>query len=344
MTKMYLSIFDEGEQVGQDSFTIDAASLYRAFEQVKDGRKRKGKRYPLALILALLMLGKLAGEKSINGIVDWVKERKALLKRQLNWPKGFPVNSTSSAALAGCDGQEIAKVIAQVLVKARAVEQCGAEPSRLLKGMQAEEKLIQTAMDGKTLRGTLGHAKEEQPPVHLLALYEWESGIVLAQEAVKSKENEISAAAALLHPALVKGRIISTDALHTQKKWCTSVHGYKGYSLTIVKKNHPTLYEDIQDFFDDPDADQHEWQYAKRVQKGHGRLERREIWTSTQMNDWFERDWAAIAQIFRIRRWVKEAEKEREETVYGITNLPPKKANALRLLTLQQEHWRIEIV
>jgi DDE family transposase len=165
MTEMYLSIFDEGEQVGQGSLPIDAASLYCAFEQVKDGRKKKGKRYPLALILTLLMLGKMAGEKSINGIVDWVKERKAPLKRQLNWPKGFPVNSTYSAALAGCDGQEIAKVIAQVIVKARAVEQCGADPSRLLKGRQAEEKLIHTAMDGKTLRGTLGHAKEEQPKV-----------------------------------------------------------------------------------------------------------------------------------------------------------------------------------
>lgn len=53
-------------------------------------------------------------------------------------------------------------MIAQVLVKARAVEQCGSESSRLLKGKQAEEKLIHTAMDGKTLRGTLGHTKEEQ--------------------------------------------------------------------------------------------------------------------------------------------------------------------------------------
>src|SRR5437763_14659235 len=145
MTEMYLSIFDEGEQVGQGSLAIDAASLYRAFEQVKDGRKKKGKRYPLALILTLLMLGKMAGEKTINGIVDWVKERKALLKRQLNWPKGFPVNSTYSQALAHCDGQEVAQAIAQVLVKARAEEKCGSEPSRLQVYEQGEDKLIHTA-------------------------------------------------------------------------------------------------------------------------------------------------------------------------------------------------------
>jgi hypothetical protein len=71
-----------------------------------------------------------------------------------------------------------------VLVKARAEEQCGSEPSRLLASEQGEEKLIHTAMDGKTLRGTLKHTQEEQPSVHLLALYEGESGIVLAQETV----------------------------------------------------------------------------------------------------------------------------------------------------------------
>jgi hypothetical protein len=64
---------------------------------------------------------------------------------------------------------------------------------------------------------------------HLLALSECHSGIVLTQRAVRSKENEISAAAALVHPALVKGRISSTDAMHTQQKWCACVHGYGGY-------------------------------------------------------------------------------------------------------------------
>src|SRR6266567_7160125 len=103
MTEMELSIFDGGEQVSQGSISIDPASLYRAFEQVKDGRKQKGKRYPLALILTLLMLGKMAGEKTVSGIVDWVKERENILKRQLNWPKRFPVNSTYSEVLAHCD-------------------------------------------------------------------------------------------------------------------------------------------------------------------------------------------------------------------------------------------------
>ena len=91
---MYLSIFESGEKGAAEALTIDAASLYCAFEQVTDGRKKKGKRYPLPLLLTLLLLGKLAGETTVSGIVDWVKERQAWLRAQLDWPKRFPTNST----------------------------------------------------------------------------------------------------------------------------------------------------------------------------------------------------------------------------------------------------------
>jgi len=339
---MNLSIFDERGQLKEEALQIDTASLYKAFEKVQDGRKARGKRYPLALLLTLIMAGKMAGEKTISGIRDWVAEREKELKGQLNWPKRFPVQSTYDEALAQCNGQEVAQVIAQVILKARAVEKCGDEPSRLLRKEEEEEHLIHTAMDGKTLRGTLGHAKEGQSSVHLLSLYECESGIVLTQRAVKSKENEITASGALLHPFLVKGRIISTDAMHTQKKWCAGVDGYGGYYLTVVKENQPGVLQDLIDFFADQELDGGEWEYSKKVQKGHGRLEVREIWASTQMNEWFGKEWAGIAQIFKIRRYVKEGEKEREERVYGLTNLPRKKANAQQLLNYNQQHWHIE--
>ncbi|MDQ6659708.1 MAG: hypothetical protein M3Z24_01940 [Chloroflexota bacterium] len=111
------------------------------------------------------------------------------MRCQLNWPKRFPTNSTYSEALARCDAEQIVSVLAHVLLKARAVEHCGSEPSRLQAHKQ-EEVLTHVAMDGKTVRGTLGHESEEQPSVHLLSLYECHSGIVLTQRAVKSKENE----------------------------------------------------------------------------------------------------------------------------------------------------------
>ena len=119
MTEIDLTTFKQVEQVGQESLAIDAASLYQAFKKVKDGRGRKGRRYPIELILTLIILGKMAGETKIDGIVDWVNERKKELKRLLNWPKVFPTNKTYTDTLAKCDHHEVAKVIAQVIVQAR---------------------------------------------------------------------------------------------------------------------------------------------------------------------------------------------------------------------------------
>lgn len=131
--------------------------------------------------------------------------------------------------------------------------------------------------------------------------------------------------------------------MHTQKAWCAGVQAYGGYYLLVAKNNQPTVRQDILDFFADKTLDQGEWQSHKTVQKGHGRLEIREIWTSTQMNAWFEQDWAGMAQILLIRRFVTQGEKKREEIVAGFTNLPRKKANAKRLLDLNQKHWHIRI-
>jgi len=144
--------------------------MYRAFEQVCDGRKARGKQYPLAVLLTRLSLAKLAGETSISGVVDWTRNRADALRKQLGWSRGFPTNSTSTSALARANAEQIVQVSAQVILKAQARERCGDEPSRL---QSQAQPLSQVAMDGKTLRGTLGHEDASQPPVHLLSLYEW---------------------------------------------------------------------------------------------------------------------------------------------------------------------------
>lgn len=88
-------------------------------------------------------------------------ERQKEIKKLLNWPKGFPVSKTYTDAFAKCNHHELARVIAQVLVKARAVEQCDDEPSRLVAQQEpSTDRLIHTAGDGKILRGTLKHERE----------------------------------------------------------------------------------------------------------------------------------------------------------------------------------------
>lgn len=339
---MDLSTFDGVEQFKQGSLAIDPASLYREFEKVKDGRGKKGKRFPLPFVLTLIMLGKMAGQKKISGIIGWIKERESELRKILNWPKKFPVHSTYDDVLAKCDEQGLIKAIESVIRKARAEEKCGDEPSRLVAEAHKGDNLAHRAVDGKVMKGTLKHAQEDQPPVHLVGLYECETGLLLAQVEVKSKENEISAVKILLDPKYVKECIITSDAMFSFREWCTKIHIYHGYFLTIIKDNNPAVHSELELFFKDDGIDRSEWQYYKKVQKGHGRLEVREIWTSTQMNDYYAKEWTGIAQVFMIRRTVLEKGEERIQIVYGITNLPRNNAEASRLLELNQKHWSVE--
>lgn len=115
---MYLTIFEQIDKAEMEALITAPESLYHAFEQVRDGRKAKGKRYPLPLLLTLLLVKKLAGETKVSGIIEWINERQGWLRAHLDWPKRFPVHSTYSEALAGCDAEQIVTVLAQVIFKA----------------------------------------------------------------------------------------------------------------------------------------------------------------------------------------------------------------------------------
>src|SRR5947209_1677202 len=160
----------------------------------------------------------MAGETKIEGIIDWIGLRKKELKKLLNWPKVFPSYNTYIRSLEKCDDKEIAEVIAGVIEKARAKEKCGDEPSRLVIQKEDEGKIRHVAADGKTMRGTLKHAKETMPSVHILTLYECENGITITQYVYKESESEIAAANKVLRSGLLRGLVVTTDALHTKKK------------------------------------------------------------------------------------------------------------------------------
>jgi predicted transposase YbfD/YdcC len=228
-------------------------------------------------------------------------------------------------------------------VKARALEQRRKEASKLVEHQeQKSDNLIHTALDGKVMRGTQKQGRDDQPRVHLLSFYECESGIVLDQFPVSSKNNEESACIAILHPVLVKGRIITADSLFASRKWCATVDAFDGYYLIPIKENNPAVLLDLLEFFGDEEILEKECEYHKEVNKGHGRLEVREIWASTEMNEFFQKDWANIAQVFIIRRTITDKDGVRIQILCGLTNLPRKKANAQRLLELNRKHWHIE--
>lgn len=339
---MNSSMSKEAREPEKEPVEVDAMSVYQACEQVEDGRHKRGVRYSIPLIVTLIVLGKLAGMTTLLGIAEWVRLRGEWLSEVLPVERqSFPCAATYSNVLRAVDAEQVNHVLTQFLTRVRASKRCEDEPSRLLSQEEREEH-VHVALDGKTLRGTLGHSAPDQVKMHQLALYETQTGLLLKEQVTGEKQNELSIVSEFITSVWVKGRIFSADALHTQRLFCSCVDRGEGAYLLIAKDNQPTLAEDLKLFFTEPPADCRDWRTARTCDKGHGRLEVRELVVSTELNDFLGEQWAGVAQAFQLTRTVREHGETRIEVVYGITNLRPVQASAKRILHLVRDHWKIE--
>ena len=320
----------------------EALSVYRALQQVTDGRHKRGVRYSVALILTLILLAKLTGMTTPLAIAEWVRLRADWLRMVLPITRPtFPCAATYSNVLRAVDAEQVNALLTATLTRVRATERCGDEPSRLLGQAEAQEH-VHVALDGKTLRGTLGHEQPDQRKMHQLALDETKTGLLLKEQITGEKQNELSIVSEFLTPLWVSGRILSADALHTQQAVCTCVRRWNGHYVLIAKDNQACLRQDLELFFSEPPPDCRDWRTARTVNKGHGRLEIREIVVSTELNEFLGDKWTGVAQVFRLTRTVSEDGQTSTEVVYGLTSLSPRQASADRLIELVREHWAIE--
>jgi DDE_Tnp_1-associated len=195
---------------------VPLTARYEALKQVKDGRKKRGCRYSLALLLTLLLLARLAGETELRGAAQWIRWRKGWIREHLHLTRAsLPCAGPYGYALERIDAHELLEVVAGCLTRWEAAERCENDPSRLA-DQAGQQENQHVAVDGKTMRGTLGHESENQPSVHVLSVYEVRTGLVLAQRSVAEKENEITAVKELLTPVSVKDRVWTADARHTR--------------------------------------------------------------------------------------------------------------------------------
>src|SRR6266567_8161171 len=129
---MNYSTLNEAMEQGKLAQEIDALSVYRALEQVQDGRHKRGVRYSVALIFTLILLGKVAGMTTPRAIAEWVRLRGAWLRTVLPLTRTtFPCAATYSNVLRAVEAEQVNHVLTQALTRVRATERCGEEPSRL---------------------------------------------------------------------------------------------------------------------------------------------------------------------------------------------------------------------
>ncbi|MEW6239623.1 MAG: ISAs1 family transposase [Chloroflexota bacterium] len=248
-----------GEQdISVEGVIYDKGSIYGRLQTLTDIRQARGKRYSLPTLLMIVLLAKLSGADSPTAIAKWgVHHEKELKERLRIHPKRMPKRSTYRRVLAyNVYEMEVERLVGEYNRNGKCGEIC--------------------ALDGKALLGML--KREDGTPEYALSVYDVQAGKTMAQVQVGSKENEITKAPEAIKLAKIAGKVVTGNALHTQKRLAQTILNENGDYVFPVKENQPNLYKNIQSLFA-PEYPKPgfgkipiDFLTAQTVNKGHGRL------------------------------------------------------------------------
>src|SRR3989449_8706833 len=301
--------------------------LIEVFAAMPDFRQPRGKRHPLAAIFALACCAMLCGYRSYSAIAEWGRHYGTRIAQALGFTHGTPCAATLHTIFRHVNREEF-----EAHLGTWADSVVGNLPTA------PETPEVAMALDGKTLRGS---KKQGAPGTHLLSALAHHGGAPLPQKALDEKTNEITAVETILQHLVLEGRIMTMDALLTQRHIAQTIVEKGGDYVMIVKENQPRLRADIELVFTLPPVGDRQ-ETARTIDIGHGRIEQRNITTSEALVGYS--DWPGLAQVFELGRHVliQNTGEERVEVVYGVTSLRPERATPGHLLALVRGHWQIE--
>lgn len=299
--------------------------LLEHFAALKDTRQSWKVAYPLREVLFLVVCGTIASGDDYDDIVDWGEAHLGFLRQFAEFYHGIPCSDWLRTVMNRIDAALFADCFTSW------VAECWPERPDLV------------AIDGKTSRRSHDH-KKGQKALHLVSAFATNSRLVLGQEAVYEKSNEITAIPALLERLDLAGALVSIDAMGCNPKIAQNIRDADADYLLAVKDNQPTLHAEIKSYFDT--APSSEVEQCKTVGNEHGRIEERNH-TVSHAVDWMipERSYRGanrfpeIATIGMVESHIKRGDKieaERRSYISSRTLSADDFAEAVR------NHWGIE--
>jgi predicted transposase YbfD/YdcC len=247
--------------------TLPPVSIVHYFTNLTDPRIRRRRRHEFLDIIVLAICGTICGCKSWNEIAIYGRKKKDWLQTFLELPNGIPGPDTLRRLFAR--------------IKPAAFQAC------FRQWMQALADTLgvkQIAIDGKTVRRSHDRGLG-QAPLHMVSAWATANQLTLGQVAVSDKSNEITAIPQLLELLELSGAIVTIDAMGCQKTIARKIREGGGHYVLAVKDNQERLLADIQASFaaEVPEGDDTaNYSYHETVERGHGRIERRQYFTIDQ--------------------------------------------------------------
>jgi predicted transposase YbfD/YdcC len=302
-------------------------SIRQCFAEVPDPRREHLRLHNLWDIIAITILGVVAGADSWVEVAHYGLTKLDFLKTFLELPNGIPSHDTFNRVFSLLDPTALQQGFLK-WVRALADATVG--------------RLV--AIDGKTARHSFDTGAGKGP-LHMVGAWASENRLVLGQQAVDGKSNEITAIPELLKKLEISGAIVTIDAIGCQTAIASEIREAGANYVLAVKDNQPTLHDDIRQIFTEGlenDFANFEHHSHHTEEQGHGRVEKRDYHVVAVPEAFAERhaDWKDVHSIGMVfcERQVGDKEPSLETRVF-ISSLRPKVrtfAHAVR------NHWGIE--
>jgi predicted transposase YbfD/YdcC len=225
------------------------------FVALNDPRQAAKVLYPLPEILLLLLCATIAGADDFVEIALWGNEHLDFLRRFRPYQRGIPSHDVLCDVIAALDPEAFKTCFLAWVATLRAKD-----PAII-------------AVDGKTARRS--HARRKgRLPLHMVSAWATGQRLVLGQEAVAAKSNEIIAIPALLQRLDLQGALVTIDAIGTQTSIAQTIRDGGGDYVLALKANWPATYTQIEAMFATPPAEL-SIQHSQSVDGEHGRIETR---------------------------------------------------------------------
>ncbi len=295
------------------------------FEVIEDPRLQRNQLYTVEEILLVTLLAVICGAEGWQDVENYGKSKIKYLRCYLPYECGIPSDDTVRRFFRAVNPDHFKEIFSKWV-------QCIANV--------ANAKVI--AIDGKSNRRTFDG---EGNMLHMVSAFATEARVVLAQEKVADKSNEITAIPLLLDLLDIKGHIVTIDAMGCQYAIANKIVDKGGDYIFSLKGNQGSLSENVKLFMNTPSI-KNSCLTSTDYDKGHGRLETRICFVSNDV-EWLRKEhknWNTIQSIIRVdsTREVTERgnKKITQETRYHISSLKkPTPQVALRSI---RDHWGIE--
>ena len=306
----------------------EGATIMDYFESLDDPRVDRGKRHKLVDLIAIAISAVICGADSWVYVEMFGKSKEEWFRTFLELPHGIPSHDTFGDVFSRLDAEQF--------------KECFMGWTQAVADLLPGEVV---AIDGKTVRRSHDGAAGRRT-IHLVSAWASANTLTLGQVKTEEKSNEITAIPRLLAILELTGCIVTIDAMGCQKEIAQGILDREADYVLAVKENQGQLHEDVKDLFEGGEEFAYQGlphEYATTLDKGHGRVERRQCWVISDplSLEYLStgKDWPSLRSVVKVASQRHTAEGTTVQPRYYISSL---EAPAERLLGVVRTHWSIE--